>query len=330
MLQGESLSGANIRVVIDFDDQAAVYGTPKTSGKKGKILAYNQETVIPNAALIASAAITGSRTKTAKVPGNIDVTGNLVIEMTYDLLPYFLYLAWGSKSATGAATPWTHTVSPGSDIPTFMLERKLPYAAADRFYRYSGCRINTWSFEFKSSGFVIGTFGVSGGNFLDSATQHDASAVDFRTGTKIHGQHLKTSTIKLDNVATLELLDLTISGSSNLIPDDYPMGANGYRGGNGPGGFGDVMVKGNLRCLTNATVALLDGEPHTLEFQHEKTVNVLSALWTMYAVQFNRTHPAASGPGAVRLAFEGEAVQDGNGDVIDCVAICGLDPADIA
>ena len=332
MSLGESISVANFKLVLDFEDNTAAYGTVKAT-PLGKRIAYDSESVVATTALEQSLAMTGTRGLTAKVPGNHDVGGQLVLDQTFELLPFFLRWAWGSLS-TGApvSTVYPHTAKIGESLPVAVLEKEIPYPAGSEFFLYDGLRVDTWSLKINASGFLKLTLALKGGKRVIGAVAYDAAPTDYRlpaVAHKLHHQMIPGGEAKIDGTATLQILELELSGANNLVADDFAVSGLGYRAGLTPD-YAKVNVRGTFRNTDIAIVNLLnDGDDHALAVKYVDGAS-RDALFTLGAVQFDGTDPSAAQRGDSRLQFTGEAHMDGSGDTITALihnAIAGAEYA---
>lgn len=86
--------------------------------------------------------------------GPLTVGGNLIYTpQNWKMLTFLL----GSQVTTGA-DPFTHTFSNDATIPSFTLERAIQHTT-DRVRTYEGCKINSMTLNFDSSGAGPGTGG---------------------------------------------------------------------------------------------------------------------------------------------------------------------------
>src|SRR3972149_8041650 len=98
--------GANAQVLIDAE---TTYKSDPAS-PNGRVLPIVSSSITPSRNSIESNTITGNRNKKTPGAGNINVAGDINVELSDTAFTLLLKHLLGSLTTTGASDPYTHTI----------------------------------------------------------------------------------------------------------------------------------------------------------------------------------------------------------------------------
>lgn len=243
-----------------------------------------------------------------------------------------------ADSALGSAMPtasdvgygdFSHVIKVGDTLPTFSIERKLPYVNdAAEYYVALGSVVNKLSVKISGTGyydtnldFLFASLDGPNGSSIDAAP------TDWRGGEKIHHAMALAAKVKLDGSAFAKFQDMTITHSNNLDTSDYPVGAGGDRGSLVPL-QAETAVSGSLKVTDPDSITLAQdtSTTHTLSIQHDFATFGHYIKHDIYGIQFDPTDPAPSGQGILKFTANGSASQPTGGEQI-IITIVNDEPA---
>lgn len=192
-------------------------------------------------ALERSDAIQPNRNPSKPARGNIQVGGNLNLELQA-YIGLLLKGALGSVTTTGAASPYTHTFKVGTSLPSFLIEKG--FTDIDQYFKYRGCKINRMSFNLTPSGFQKIDFDIMGAEEVQGTASFDTTPTNlgkspfdgFAIATIEEGGSAIANVVGIDN----------LSIENNLDGDMYLVGGAGKRAAVPEG---SVVVTGTLKAL---------------------------------------------------------------------------------
>jgi len=145
----------------------------------GTVLHVKSFGVSSSQKLEQSETLSGTRGRSKPVQGNIDVAGDIAVEMAPESIGQLLRHAFGSNTDSGS-DPYTHTLDIGA-LPTGMTLEKdygANISGAGRVEKFNGCRVGSVKFEFPQSGFPMATFSTKGAVSALAASALDSSPTD--------------------------------------------------------------------------------------------------------------------------------------------------------
>lgn len=294
---------------------ACVIGASTLTG--GKVTAVAVTTpgslyVIPPTIVLTGGTGSGAVVHAVLVAGAVD---HIVVDQggNYTVAP------------TGAtvANNNTHTIDIDNELSSFIFERKVPFAAAAKYYWYNGCVIGAMSLKTGPTGFFNPEFSVKPALLTIGDATYDGSAADTRPsstvgGRKVNHAMIAAATVLIDGATStsLKLLDLTCSLTNGLVEDEYVIGG---------GGALDMIARIDAKLTLSATLSvrdqaivtlLRDTMDHSLAITWTDRDPAFQATLTIPAVQFDVTEPTGATRGAFRLAATAEAHEDGSAKVM--------------
>jgi hypothetical protein len=209
-----------------------IIGTQSTfsaAATVGQKLYYKSESLKYNRNLISSETLRGSRQPIRPMRGNVDVAGDLVTELGPEhgkLLKH----AFGTYGITGGSAPYTHKFTIG-DLPAGLTVEKqfVDLTAANKYFMYTGCKVNTFKLSMKTEGVIEATFSLMGRGEAIGTSSFDASPTDLGLlpfdgfgGALYIGDHFSEV-----SVAICTAIDLTLE--NGLDGNSYVIGGAGAR-----------------------------------------------------------------------------------------------------
>src|SRR3990170_2625140 len=143
--------GAKGQLLIDVE---TTYKSDPAS-PDGKIIPFVRESLVAKKNLIDSNSITGNRNKKVPGGGNIEVSGDIEIELSDTAHSLLFKHLLGSNTTTGASDPYTHTMKIG-DLPVGLVIDK-GFTDIAQYLKYNGCRVAGATFTFPTEGLCTAT-----------------------------------------------------------------------------------------------------------------------------------------------------------------------------
>jgi len=229
--------GSNARIIIQKETTFKTQPTPASP----ELVYFRSETLRSSRNLITTETIRGDRNDVKPVLGNVDVNGDIVME----LHPYtglFWYGALGKVTTTGTTVPYTHTITVGTSIPSFFIEKGFTDLGV--YDQYLGCKVNSLKLNIVPEGFQEMTVTFMGVKENIATSTFSATPTD-RGFTPYSGFAIATVEEGGTALGYATAIDsLTIN--NNLDGNSYVIGGSGERRYI-PEGV--VTVTGTLRVL---------------------------------------------------------------------------------
>lgn len=170
---------------------------------------FTSESIGETINLVTSQVIRSNRNPTKPVRGNRDVSGSIKTELAPSL-GSFLKGVLGTDTPAGGGSPYTHTITVGSTLPSFIFEKG--FTDISKYLLYLGCKINKFTLSAKSEGFQDVTIELSG------AYEAQNLAYDTETATFTVGKTLTGGTSSATGLIK-GLVDAGTTGNLILIND---------------------------------------------------------------------------------------------------------------
>lgn len=201
---------------------------------------------------VVDETLSGFRGMTRSVAGNRTVTGAVPVTLAPESIGFWLKHLIGAPTTAGV-NPYTHTfqvAASGANAlpPSMLLELDLgdEILAANRYIRYTGCRINRGQFTFRPGALIDASFDIIGADFSnDAGAPLDATLID--PGHTAFEPAQITATIGALDVC---LNELSLSCENGLDDSLYCLSNGGVR---------DDLPEGMFNA-TGSLSALVDNE----------------------------------------------------------------------
>ena len=239
------------------------------------------------------------------------------------------YLDVAADAALGVSTPpststagdYQHVITIGQELPSFTIERSLPYPLDSAQYVLGvGAKVDTMKVQFKSTGY----YELQGAFLCQSVKTNDSTAAaaalaDWRNGEKIHQAMIGSGKVLVGpsalglSAATVwgKFEDVTIDQNNNLDKTDYPLGYQGDRGS--LAALQSITgVSGTIKISEPAALQLIQSAPElwVVSIEHDFATFGHKMIETFYGCQFDPMDAAVAGQGILTASFTAHAIQD--------------------
>jgi hypothetical protein len=282
-----------------------VFGTAATWGQK---LYYKSESLKYDRNLISSETLRGSRQPIRPTRGNVNVAGDVTVELgpQHGLL---LKHAFGGYTPTGGGAPYTHKFTISDLPPGLTIEKQFLDLAVPKYFRYTGCKVNSFKVSMKTEGPIEATFSFMGRGETVETSSLDASPTDL--GLLPFDGFGGAMLVNGVDIAICTAIDFTIE--NGLDGNTYVIGGAGARRSL-PEGI--AKVTGNATMLFESSDFYEDAKAFT-----EKSIRLTltsgtgtgatsgNELMTIYLEEavFKPEAPAVNGPSGVTFTAPFEA-----------------------
>lgn len=246
-------------------------------------------------------------------------------------------LGVGTCPATSTAGDYQHVITIGQTLPSYTIERSLPYLLDSPQYVLGvGSKVDTGKVQFKSTGyFDFQTAWLTQSVKTYASSAETGTAIDWRHGEKLHQAMIGAGKVmvgaSLSGVGGLaafgKFLDCTIDQNNNLDKTDYPLGLEGDRGSltelQSISGF-----SGTLKVTDPTVLAFVQSAPalQLVQIEHDLATFGHKMIHQFYGVQIDPTDAAVSGQGILIIPFVGHAIQDPTSNLQVQVTIVNSEP----
>ncbi len=300
-------------VVVGIYDEVTYKSTASvTSGRKAY---FTQCGLVAKRNLLQPNTISGDRSRSLPLIGNLDVSGSLNIEVSPEQVGFYLRHAVGVPVTTGA-DPYVHTFRPGP-LPVGLIVEKnwVPTGLTDKVEHFLGCRIGQATFTIPTEGPCTLNMSLQGANYAIATAPLDASQEDVgHTGFAA-----SDCTVLVGGVSTACVKTGSITLDNTLDGGRYCIGGGGVRK-DLPEGFAEV--KGSITALFES-FALIDaamaGTDTTLELLMSRGDGLGGAGNESLSIKLDHARlalasPEISSPGGVEVAFDFTGFKSGATD----------------
>ena len=128
---------------------------------------------------INSDTLSSDRSRAEPFLGNVNVAGDLSMELSAQSIGTLFKHILGANVTTGA-DPYTHTMTIGSLPTSLLLEADYGsnISGSGRYMKYNGCRVASASFSFPQEGACTASISIVGSQATPASTALDASLDD--------------------------------------------------------------------------------------------------------------------------------------------------------
>ena len=100
------------------------------------------------------------------------MAGSLEVPLDYTAFWYWLKLAFGAPTTTGAS-PYVHTFKIGSTMPSAVLEKQ--FTDITKYWKYNGVKISRMSLKIGGDGELVANLTLVGSNETPGTSAYDAA-----------------------------------------------------------------------------------------------------------------------------------------------------------
>lgn len=297
-------SGAN--AVLIFDTETVYKTTPEA--EDAHVLPFVSESLRLSRNLVTSRTIRSNRNPQAPARGNMNVAGDIAIELSPQYGKLFKHI-FGSYGVAGEAAPYTHTYKIGALPVGMCIEKQFLDLATPKYFLYNGCKIGSFKLAGKTEGMIDCSVSLMGATETIGLATFDATATD-NGHTPFDGFEGSLTYESGTPLAVATEIDFTLENA--LDGNAYVMDGTGVRHSLPEGA---AKVSGNVKMLFEDDVLLALAIAHTettlaLHFTHGvgtgATAGNEKMSFYMDEMKFSPNSPVISGPTGllVELPFE--------------------------
>jgi hypothetical protein len=277
------------------------YGTPPVSGFVR--LPFASATLGAEQPLLNSELLGYGRDPLPPIKDALTADGNVVVPIDAQAFGYWLKAAFGAPITTGLEAPWSHEFrSGGWVLPSLSIETGMP--EVPRFAMYSGCVLDTLSWQMQRSGLLTATASlVAQGEAIATASEAGTLAeLDLQRFGHFNGSITRNGTA-LGNIVSAELT------YANALDRVETIRSDGRIDGADPtiaALTGRIEVRFADQVLVDQAI---NGDPCALSFAYALPSGESLTL-TAHAVYLPRPRIEIAGPQGIQATFDWQAARD--------------------
>jgi hypothetical protein len=290
--------GARAQMALAFE---TTYGTPPASGFTR--MPFASASLGAEQPLLNSELLGYGRDPLPPIKDALTADGNVVVPIDAQAFGFWLKAAFGDPVTTGSEAPWTHEFRSGAwTLPSLAIETGMP--EVPRFAMYSGCVLDTLSWQMQRAGLLTATAslvaqGETVGASSAAGTLAEVALLRFghfngaitRNGTPL-GNIVSAEITYANNLDRIE----TIRSDGRIDGADPSIAAL----------TGRIEVRFADQVLVNQAV---DGDPCELTFGYVLPSGE-SLSMIAHAVYLPRPRIEIAGPQGVQATFDWQAARD--------------------
>lgn len=291
--------GARARMALAFE---TTYGTPPGSGYTR--MPFASTTLGSEQPLLNSELLGYGRDPLAPIKDAVTADGDVVVPIDAEAFGFWLKAAFGAPTTTGSSPgPYTHTFQSGAwTLPSMSIETAMP--EVPRFAIYSGCVLDTLSWQMQRSGLLTATASLVAQGETVAGTS--AAGTPAELALKRFGHF--NGAITRNGVSLGNIISAEITWANNLDRVET-IRSDGRIDGADPSIAaltGKIEVRFADQVLVNQAIA---GDPCELTFSYSLPSGESFSL-TAHAVYLPRPRIEISGPQGVQASFDWQAARD--------------------
>ena len=290
--------GARAQMALAFE---TTYGTPPASGFTR--MPFASATLGAEQPLLNSELLGYGRDPLAPIKDAVTADGNVVVPIDAQAFGFWLKAAFGDPTTTGTAAPYSHEFrSGGWTLPSFAIETGMP--EIPRYAIYSGCVLDTLSWQMQRSGLLTATASVvaQGETIAPASAAGTLAELGLQRFGHFNGAITRNGTA-LGNIVSAEItyannLDRveTIRSDGRIDGADPSIAAL----------TGRIEVRFADQVLVNQAI---NGDPCEMTFAYVLPSGETLTL-TAHAVYLPRPRIEIAGPQGVQATFDWQAARD--------------------
>ena len=236
--------GSAVKVAV-YDE---VTFKSKTSVTKGMLAYFTECSVAASRNDVQPNTISADRSRPKAGAGNVDVSGNLNVEMAPEHVGFYLRHVLGAPVTTGASAPYTHTFRPKALPVGLIVEKDWTGAGiSSKVEQFLGCRVSQATIDIPQEGAATLSLQVQGANYTIGTAPIDSSLGD----TGHTGWFAPDCAVLLAGSAVTNVKSVQFTINNNLDGGRYTLGTSGERI-DLPEGFADVS--GQVTVIVDSTL----------------------------------------------------------------------------
>ncbi|MCC6007922.1 MAG: hypothetical protein JJU40_09605 [Rhodobacteraceae bacterium] len=290
--------GARAQMALAFETS---YGTPPASGYVR--MPFASATLGAEQPLLDSELLGYGRDPLAPVKDALTADGNVVVPIDASTFGFWLKAAFGQPITTGAEAPWSHEFRSGSwALPSMSIETGMP--EVPRFAMYSGCVLDTLSWQMQRSGLLTATASlVAQGEAIATASAAGTPAdIALQRFGHFHGA-ISRNGQPLGNIVSAEIT------YANNLDRIETIRSDGRIDGADPS-IAALTGRIEVRFADQVLVSqAINGDPCALSFAYTLPSGESLTL-TAHAVHLPRPRIEIAGPQGVQATFDWQAARD--------------------
>ena len=290
--------GARAQMALAFE---TTYGTPPVSGFTK--MPFASTTLGAEQPLQTSELLGYGRDPQAPIKDAVTADGDVVIPIDAEAFGLWLKAAFGAPTTSGSEAPYSHEYRSGNwSLPSLSIETGMP--EVPRFAMYSGCMVDSLSWQMARSGLLTATASIVAQG--ETIVTGSAAGTPANIGLKRFGHFNGAITRNGANIGNVVSADLTYANNLDRIET---IRADGKIDGADPSIAaltGNVVVRFADQTLVSQAI---NGEACALEFSYTQPTGE-SLTVTAHAVYMPRPRIEISGPQGVQATFDWQAASD--------------------
>lgn len=290
--------GARAQMALAFE---TTYGTPPTSGFTR--MPFASATLGAEQPLLNSELLGYGRDPLAPIKDALTADGNIVVPIDAEAFGFWLKAAFGQPITTGAVAPYSHEFrSGGWALPSMSIETGMP--EVPRFAMYSGCMLDTLSWQMQRSGLLTATASLvaQGEAIATTSAAGTLAEIDLQRFGHFNGAITRNGQ-PLGNIVSAEIT------YANTLDRIETIRSDGRIDGADPGMAaltGRIEVRFADQLLVTQAI---NGEPCEMTFAYVMPSGESLTL-VAHAVYLPRPRIEISGPQGVQASFDWQAAKD--------------------
>ncbi len=218
-----------------------------TSVTNGMLAYYTECSLAASRNNVQPNTISTDRSRAKPGAGNVDVSGNLNVEMAPETIGFYLRHCLGAPVTTGASAPYTHTFRPSALPVGLIVERDWTANIASKVEQFLGCRVGQATIDIPQEGAATLQMQLQGAKYTITTAPLDASLGD----TGHTGWFAPDCAVLIGGSASTVVKSVQFTINNNMDGGRYALGSAGERI-DMPEGFADVT--GSCTVIVDATL----------------------------------------------------------------------------
>lgn len=290
--------GARAQMALAFE---TTYGTPPAGGFTR--MPFASATLGAEQPLLNSELLGYGRDPLAPIKDALTADGNHVVPIDAEAFGFWLKAAFGQPITTGTVAPYSHEFRSGSWVlPSMSIETGMP--EVPRFAMYSGCMLDTLSWQMQRSGLLTATVSLvaQGEAIATTSAAGTLAEIDLQRFGHFNGAITRNGQ-PLGNIVSAEIT------YANNLDRIETIRSDGRIDGADPGMAaltGRIEVRFADQLLVNQAI---NGDPCEMTFAYVLPSGESLTL-VAHAVYLPRPRIEISGPQGVQASFDWQAAKD--------------------